>query len=164
MKSAIIFGSSRYDGNTSRLVNQVRSVLDASLFELKDYDITPFDYQHQNKNDDYLKLVRELVKHDHLVFATPVYWYSMSAQLKIFFDRFSDLLIIEKDLGRRLRGLSCSVIATGSDDSLPECFEQAFKLAFEYLGMYYKGVIYCSCTGGSQMNLPSKERINEIIT
>ncbi|AFJ02570.1 hypothetical protein Q7C_1420 [Methylophaga frappieri] len=55
------------------MVKQVRSEIDASLFELKDYDITPFDYQHQNKNDDYLPLVRELVQHDHLVFATPVY-------------------------------------------------------------------------------------------
>ncbi|AFJ02571.1 hypothetical protein Q7C_1421 [Methylophaga frappieri] len=62
-----------------------------------------------------------------------------------------------------MRGLSCSILATGSDSALPECFEETFKLTFEYLGMTYKGVLYCPCIDAVEMKLPSRELIHEII-
>ncbi len=43
-------------------------------------------------------------KYDVLIFATPVYWYSMSGIMKVFFDRITDLLTIKKDIGRKLKG------------------------------------------------------------
>ena len=65
--------------------------------------------------------------------------------MKVFFDRLSDLLTIEKELGRELRGKSCSVLATGVDKNPPECFEQPFKLSAHYLGVSYKKMLYCQC-------------------
>ncbi|MDA5312487.1 flavodoxin family protein, partial [Vibrio cholerae] len=73
---------------------------DTTLFDLSDYAISFYDYEHMNRNDDFIHLINKLAEFDHLVFASPVYWYSMSAQLKVFFDRLSDLLTIEKELGR----------------------------------------------------------------
>ena len=61
-----------------------------------------------------------------LFFASPVYWYSMSAQMKIFFDRLADLVTIEKERGRALQGKSCSLVATGGSDSAAEGFEKTF--------------------------------------
>ena len=44
-----------------------------------------------------------MVQYEQIIFATPIYWYAMSAQLKTFFDRMTDLLTIHKPLGRQLR-------------------------------------------------------------
>lgn len=148
MKIAIILGSSRVDGNTHSLVKLFMKHQPSDLFDLKDYSISAFDYHHQNKNDDFLGLIKVLRNYDKLIFATPVYWYSMSAQMKVFFDRISDLLTIEKSLGRALNGKFCSVLATGSDESVPECFVAPFQLSADYLGMKFISAFYCSCTSG----------------
>lgn len=58
-----------------------------------------------SRNDDYLNLMKQILeKYETLILATPVYWYSMSGIMKVFFDRLTDLLTIEKELGRKLRG------------------------------------------------------------
>ena len=113
-----------------------------------DYTISPFDYEHKNKDDDFLALAKQLLNYEHLIFATPMYWYSMSGQMKVFFDRLSDLMTIEKNLGRQLRGKTCSVLATGSDKEPPACFEQPFVLSADYLGMTYQKMFYCWCEEG----------------
>ncbi|HGS4449180.1 TPA: flavodoxin family protein, partial [Vibrio cholerae] len=103
-----------------------------------------YDYEHMNRNDDFIHLINKLVEFDHLVFASPVYWYSMSAQLKVFFDRLSDLLTLEKELGRCLKGKSVSVISTGFNKACPSCFSEPFQLTADYLGLVYKGCTYVS--------------------
>jgi multimeric flavodoxin WrbA len=144
IKTAVLLGTSRYEGNTRQLITQVGTSMNIELFMLKDYDITPFDYDHKNRDDDFIPLVKQLLEYDHIVFASPLYWYTMSAQLKVFFDRISDLLGIEKDIGRQLRGKHCSLLSTGVDDLPPNCLEETFKLTFDYLDMCYHGMIYCS--------------------
>ena len=81
------------------------------LIDLNDFDISYYDYDHKNRQDDFLPLMKKLIeRYKTLVFATPVYWYTMSAVMKTFFDRISDLLTIEKDLGRQLRGKNMVLI------------------------------------------------------
>lgn len=145
VKTAIILASSRTHGNTLQLANLYMKYQLCDLFNLTDYSISVFDYQHRNQHDDFLGLIRTLVTYDHLVFATPVYWYSMSAQLKIFIDRLSDLLTIEKKLGRALKGKSCSILATGTDKEAPECFIAPFKLLANYLGLKFTSSFYSCC-------------------
>jgi len=148
MKTAIILGTSRINGDTHQLVKLFQSHSTGKIFNLSDYDISAFDYLHKNRNDDFLSVMREILYYDHIIFASPMYWYSMSGQMKIFIDRFSDLLIIEQNLGRKFRGKTCSVLATGYDNTYPECFIQPFILTAEYLGMTYKTMTYCSCKDG----------------
>ncbi|QUM80446.1 NAD(P)H-dependent oxidoreductase [Moritella sp. 5] len=145
MKTAIVLGTSRSNGNTHKLVNLYQQHKSADVFNLTDFSISTFDYDHNNKHDDFLVLAKQLLDYEHLIFATPMYWYSMSGQMKVFFDRLSDLLTIEKELGRGLKGKRCSVLATGVDEQPPECFEQPFKLSAAYLGMAYQKMLYCSC-------------------
>lgn len=144
-KTAILLGTSNKNGNTSALVDFVATSINASVFKLKDYVISPFDYDHKNIDDDFIPLVKKLLEFDHIIFASPVYWYTMSAQMKIFFDRLSDLLHIKKELGRKLRGLSASVISTGSSQKPERSFEEVFINSFNYLSMDYKGMLYCYC-------------------
>jgi len=145
VNTAIVLGTSRKNGNTHKLVELYQNNKSADVFFLSDYSISIYDYEHKNKDDDFIGLAKKLLEYDHLVFATPMYWYSMSGQMKVFFDRLSDLLTIEKDSGRGLRGKTCSVLATGVDLEPPACFEQPFILSAKYLGMDYKEMLYCSC-------------------
>ncbi len=144
-KIAVLIGSSNDNGNTIALVNAVVQTINADVFNLKDYQISPFDYEHKNSDDDFIGLVKELLLYDQIIFASPVYWYSMSAQMKVFFDRISDLLQFKKELAQQLRGKSCAILSTGSSPLPERSFEELFSNSFDYLGMNYKGMLYCFC-------------------
>ena len=100
----IIMGSARGDGNTRKIVNALLDQTQADFINLNDYKVNYFDYEHRNKDDDFVQIATQMVQYEHIIFATPIYWYAMSAQLKTYFDRLSDLLKIRKPLGRQLRG------------------------------------------------------------
>ncbi|WP_159653080.1 flavodoxin family protein [Vibrio atypicus] len=144
MKVAVVLGTSKSDGNTRKLVNEFVRCSEAVLFDLSERDISFYDYEHHNRFDDFLPLIAELSEFDHIVFASPVYWYSMSAQLKVFFDRLSDLLTIEKDLGRELKGKSISVLSTGYNIELPDCFIEPFSMTAKYMEMEFNGWTYAA--------------------
>lgn len=138
MNVAVILGSSNKNGKTKKQVRQIISVTNWDLIDLLDYNISHFDYQHHNKNDDFLDLIRRIVNtYDVLIFATPVYWYSMSGIMKVFFDRLTDLLTIEKEIGRGLRNKYMAVISNSNGDNLGNEFWLPFKKTAEYLGMKY---------------------------
>lgn len=134
----IILGSSRSFGNTRKAVMEILDGKDFPIVDLHTLDIKPYDYEYRNKEDDFMPLVERIVEHDTIILATPVYWYTMSATMKIFIDRISDLLDIRKDLGRKLRGKKLFVIGS-FNTSLPRGFEDAFEQTCEYLGMRYLG-------------------------
>ncbi len=141
MKQIIIFGSSRSFGNTRKTVNDVIGQANIELVDLNNLDITPYDYEHRNQSDDFIPLIERLVTYDKIIIATPVYWYSMSTQVKIFLDRFSDLLKIRKDLGSKLRGKKLFVLAS-FNSSYPMGFETTFEQICEYMGMEYLGASF----------------------
>lgn len=144
--SAIIFvGSSRSPGNTVNLARVVAEQTQATLIDLSLYDIAGYDYEFNNRDDDFLPLMKQALQFKRIVLATPMYWYAPSARMKTFMDRMSDLLKVDKDLGRQLRGKQAALLGTGSDAIPAPCFEEIFKLSFAYLGMKYQGMLYASC-------------------
>lgn len=142
-KIVIILGSSRSNGNTYKIVNHIATLNNYDVIHLTDKEINHFDYEFKNKNDDFLPLIKDVIEnYDTIIFATPVYWYSMSGILKVFFDRLSDLLFVEKDLGRQLRGKNMAMISCGSGPNLKEEFSMPFTESANYLGMQYLGNIH----------------------
>ena len=140
MKKLIILGSSRKDGDTKKIVDELIKITGWDVIDLNDYKISYYDYEHKNLDDDYLPLMRKIIaNYDVLIFATPVYWYSMSGIMKVFFDRITDLLDEEKDLGRKLRGKSLAAISCSVGDNLGDNFWLPFKETAKYLGMEYLG-------------------------
>ena len=140
MKKVVIVGSSRNDGDTANISNQLIEKSEWDLVNLNDYEFSYFDYKHENRNDDYLNLMQQIVeKYGTLIFVTPVYWYSMSGIMKVFFDRFTDLLTIEKELGRKLRGKKMAVMSCSIGENLGENFWLPFSETAKYLGMEYIG-------------------------
>lgn len=142
-KIVIVVGSARTDGNTHQLSQQLAALLSADLIDLTAYQIHPYTYDHRHTDDDFLPLIRKIIAdYDKIIFATPVYWYSMSAQLKIFFDRITDLLQIDKPTGRLLRGKSMGMLSCGNDDSRVPGFAEPFAYSAAYLGMHYLGDVH----------------------
>jgi len=131
----IILGSSRNDGNTRQMVDYIVSQTGMEVINLNDKNISYYDYEHQNQGDDFLPLMEKIVTYDLIIFATPVYWYSMSAVMKTFFDRISDLLSIRKELGRQLKGKAMALISCSNEDDLIEGFSMPFRESAKYLHM-----------------------------
>lgn len=140
MNKRIVFidGSARQNGDTKFVIQQLNQHLDIDSISLLDYNIGHFDYAYANAGDDFISLMESVVlKFDTLIFVTPVYWYSMSGRMKVFFDRISDLLHYKKNLGRQLRGKKMAVISVSNADDLMEGFTMPFEASARYLGMHF---------------------------
>lgn len=149
MKSSTIFliGTSRGDGNTWRVLNYANQNLNAPIINLAEKAISYFDYEHKNSTDDFLPTIEEILRYDTIGFVTPIYWYTVSAQMKTFLDRISDLLDFRKDLGRSLRGKNTFLLSTGyGEESLAIGASETIRLTSNYLGMNYKGSYYARVT------------------
>ena len=142
--TVIIIASSRSFGNTRKVVDAFSELKkDVDIIDLNDFEIGYYDYDFKNASDDFIKVILKVLDYQTVIFATPIYWYTMSAQLKTFFDRISDLLHGEnKVLGRQLRGKSMAVISCGSDEEIFEGFDMPFRESANYLGMNYKKHIH----------------------
>ena len=142
-----ILGSSRRSGNTERMVRRLHDVLDGECIYLNELSYSPYDYEQSYINDDFLMIVEKMLHVETILFATPVYWYSMSAQMKVFFDRLSDLISSHKEKGRKLAGKRVFLLATGSDPVLPEGFSVPFEQTASYFDMGFVQTLYVPFEG-----------------
>jgi multimeric flavodoxin WrbA len=141
-KPLIILGSARAEGETGKAVALAFPEGAAGLVVLPQYEIGGYDYAHRNAGDDFAGIAARIQEASALVFATPVYWYAMSAPLKFFFDRLTDLTENQRAVGKALVGKPVWLIATGTEPELPEGFEVPFRRTADYLGMTYRGALY----------------------
>jgi multimeric flavodoxin WrbA len=147
-----LFASSRRHGHTGRLIDAVAAGLGIEVVDLGALRMSAFDYEHRNRGDDFEPLVARLLEYEQLIFASPIYWYSVSPPMKVFLDRLSDLLDIDELLaqGRRLRGKCAFVACTSVVDEAAPSFVGTFRDTFEYLGMRYGGLLNANCDNGYQ--------------
>lgn len=142
-KTVIIQGSSRSHGDTSKIVNYIANNTGFDVIDLYTKNIGHYDYEYKNQDDDFIELITNVInKYNTIIFATPVYWYSMSGVLKVFFDRISDLIRIHKDTGRLLRGKNMAMVSSSNHDDLKAGFTMPFIESANYLGMNYLGDIH----------------------
>lgn len=140
-KVLVILGTSRDESNTLKALYSDLPFKKFDLVELHKKKIQPYDYEHRH-NDDFLKISQQMLDADIIVFATPVYWYSMSGTLKQFFDRLTELITTSKEIGRGLAHKKTYLLATGSDLEMPSGFEIPFQKTSEYFGMNYQQAFY----------------------
>ncbi|MGH1435116.1 MAG: flavodoxin family protein [Lewinella sp.] len=144
MSSIVVFhASSRSHGNTSTIANYLSGQLSATAVNLSAHEIAPFSYEdNYPATDDFKDIIDQTIEADHWVLVTPIYWYTMSAQMKTFLDRFSDLMRYREELLPALTGKYLWTVAVGSDpESVPHFFTP-FRLSAEYLAMYYGGDLH----------------------
>lgn len=77
----VLNGSARRDGDTTRAVAALSTrfpgIKTAVLCQAR---IAPYVYAPARKDDDFLGVVDAMLATDDIVFATPVYWYSMGGR------------------------------------------------------------------------------------
>jgi len=137
-----ILGSARGDSHTLALLEQVLAGRPATRIDLRAVNVGPYEYGEPLERDDFERVADALVTHHRIIFATPVYWYAMSGRMKTLLDRFTDLVTVRKDLGRRLKHRCVFVLACGSEPQLPDGFEVPFRDSARYLDMRYGGAFY----------------------
>jgi multimeric flavodoxin WrbA len=158
-KIVIVKGSPRREGNSATLAEQVaegaRSVgAQVESFYLHHMDIHACDacdachsepYRGCIIDDDMQILYPKLLDADGIVIASPVYWFTVSAQTKLFMDRCYAL--VEKD-GYALRGKKFAIVMTyGDTDPFESGAVNAFRTfqdGFRYIGAEIAGFVYGS--------------------
>ena len=157
-----LIGSSHKNGNTSLVTNFFAELSGSTVLDLGQKDISYYDYDHENQDDDFLKIMEDFIaNYDTLLIVTPIYWYTMSAEVKTFLDRISDLITIKKETGRQLRGKSMALISQTEGDFYHEWFAEPIRLTAKYLGMEFKGHAHVSIEEGGISEI-SKKRLAEL--
>ena len=100
MKITILNGSPRHNGNTQIMADtfakaaqengHTATVLNIANLHIRGCMDCKYCYSHEGKcvqDDDMKKVFAELSDTDLLVFASPVYWFDITAQLKTVIDR-----------------------------------------------------------------------------
>lgn len=150
LSTIALFSSSRRHGNTGQLMDRIALELNIEVVDLASRRVAAYDYQFRNRNDDFEPLMQQLLAHEQIIFASPIYWYAVTPAMKTFLDRISDLLELSDLLpeGRRLRGKTAYVVCTSVGDEPSTAFMGAFADTFGYLGMHFGGVVHVNCEHG----------------
>lgn len=118
MPTVFINGSSRKRGNTAILGERFLDNFPHQTYHLVDYRLN-FVHDHRGTDDpqkdlsdDYEALMAPIAVADTLVLGTPVYWYDMSGQLKVFLDRWFD----SYTHGFNFAGKRVFLLVVGADD------------------------------------------------
>jgi multimeric flavodoxin WrbA len=145
-----IIASARSNGNTRKLIDWISYELGIDVIDLSEKNISPYDYEHNNINDDFMPVMNEILQYKKIIFATPIYWYAVSAQMKVFIDRTTDLLDLKelKGIGHRLREKTSYVVCTSVSAEADSDFLSGFEKTFNYLGINYHGYVHANCQDG----------------
>lgn len=159
-----ILGSARSDGHTAALLKRLVDGSDCEIIDLNAANVAPFRYDQRYADDDeFLTIVERIIAAPIVIFATPVYWYSFSTVMKNFIDRLTDLLMSQKDLGRRLRSsperkARWALVSSGNDSEPDRDLISAFRRTCEYLGVECVAEVY-GVEGGAFVNEAAAQMI-----
>lgn len=95
-------------------------------------------------DDDAKPLLARMAKADAIVMATPLYFFSASAQLKLLSDRMFSLYKWDNKAGTMatpLTGKRLVLIASAFEDIGLDALERPFKLTADYTGMEFRSLL-----------------------
>ncbi|WYP26499.1 flavodoxin family protein [Alkalihalobacillus sp. FSL W8-0930] len=152
MKVGVIYGSTRANGNTVRLAEEVvKELPNVTRINLLDYQFKDITDQRHDANgfspveDEYNTIIDQVLECDVLLFATPIYWYGMTSVMKRFVDRWSQAVRDERypNFKERMSEKDAYIIAVGGDNprekGLP--LVQQFNYICGFIGLNYKGFL-----------------------
>ena len=162
----IVKGSPRKDGNSAALADQVAKGARAAGANVEScylhgMQINPCDAcdacqsaPHSGciVDDDMQTLYPKLMAADALVIASPVYWFTVSAQTKLFMDRCYAL--VDED-GWSFKGKKIGIVMTyGDSDPFNSGAVNAFRTfqdGFGYVGADIVGFVYGSASSAGEI-------------
>ncbi|HQO63077.1 MAG TPA: flavodoxin family protein, partial [Syntrophorhabdus sp.] len=175
METVILFGSPHRDGNTIQIVNALSDGLkqkgyNVRMLYLNDLNIRPCQgcYACIPKgtckiNDDMKDIRKYMIDSDLIVYATPVYWYGPSGQLKLAMDR--GISFLDNEYSSRLKGKKVVTLMTCAEDNT-DTFQPAldmFKKTFDLLGMEYAGSVEATgCVVGKKIKKEFIQKVKKL--
>ena len=90
------------------------------------------------QKDDVETIKNKLLASDMVVFATPLYYYGMSAQLKIVVDRFC---AYNSSLNRKHLRSALLTVAWNTDDWTFDALEAHYKTLVRYINLQDQGMV-----------------------
>jgi multimeric flavodoxin WrbA len=175
MKTVILFGSPRKDGNTIQLARPMADALknkghSVRILYLNDLNIRPCQGCYAClksgacKIDDDMKDIRKyILESDTIVYATPIYWFGPSAQLKLVMDR--SIAFMDSDYNSRVAGKKAVTLITFADNNMDTCKPalSMFKKSFDLLKLGYAGSVEApGCTDGGNIKEEYKNKIKQL--
>lgn len=171
-KVLVILGSPRKKGNSALLAGEITRGAKAAgatveTIWLHGKKISPCNscYACQREKsrgcaiqDDMQDIYGKLLDADAWVIASPVYWFTMSAQTKIFMDRMFAMHAYSKNpfAGRRI----AIAMTYGGEDPFDSGCVNAFRTfqdAFGYVGATIAGYVYGSAMGAGEIASQKKK-------
>ncbi|HOX54832.1 MAG: flavodoxin family protein [Candidatus Omnitrophica bacterium] len=159
-KILVIQGSPKKDGNTAILVNwfaegakdkgaevEIINVADLKIKSIGCNSCRACQKSKEYKcviNDEASPIISKMAEADVIVMATPLYFFSASAQIKVIFDRMFALYKWDNKTGTMqtvLKGKTFAVISSAFEDVGLDVLEQPFKLTADYSGMKFASLL-----------------------
>ncbi len=106
-----------------------------------------------SQHDDNETLKKEILDSDMIVFATPLYYYGMTAQLKTIIDRFCSY---NSSLNRKHLKSALLTVAWNADDWTFDALEAHYKTLVRYINLDDQGMILGYGCGTPGMTSRSK--------
>ncbi|MBC8507678.1 MAG: flavodoxin family protein [Anaerolineales bacterium] len=162
----ILKGSPRVNGNTATLANQVaagakESGAEVESFDLHNMNIQPCDACDTCQetgvciiNDDMQTLYPKIGQADSIVIASPVYWFTITAQMKLCIDRW---YAFESEHVSQLKGKKIALVLPYGDTDLYTSgginAVHTIEAMCRYLGIEFAGIVH-----GTAMDVGDAEK------
>lgn len=165
MKIIVLKGSPHISGTSNTLTNEFIKGAKEAGHEIVEYDLAHGDIihpcigcSHCGMNGDCFQkdkgneIIKEILNADAICFATPVYYFGVSAQLKMMIDRF-----YSRNGAITSRNLKACFIATAwnNDNVVMSAIEEHMNIIFDYLNFQSKGMVLAKGSGYVEM-IPKK--------
>lgn len=148
MKILVVSGSPRSESNTELMAEAfaegARSAgHDVDIIRLSEHRVLPclacdYCFTHDGacvQRDDMDAFVEDLCAADALVFASPIYWFGFSGQLKCFVDRLYAFTRRSLNVG------ACALLLNSQDEDVFESCEYELARTCAYLGWENRGAL-----------------------
>lgn len=167
MKIFVIQGSPHKEGSSNILAKQFQAGAEKAGHEVSVFDaahakITPCiacEYCHAKgggvccQQDDMEALKQMILSSDMLVLATPLYFFNMSAQMKLAVDRLYAFL---GEMSRRVKQMTLIVAANNPNPHIMDCVVTNYLSIVNFLGVKNAGMILGAGCGTPEITRQTK--------
>jgi multimeric flavodoxin WrbA len=159
-KILILNGSPKKDGNTAALTGWFADAARSNGADVEVINTAFLKYKHSGClscracqssdafecaiDDDARPVLKKMARADVIVMATPLYFFSASAQLKIMIDRMFSLYKWDNrtdTFNSPLKGKMLVLLASAYESSGLDVLEKPFKMTAEYTGMAFRSLL-----------------------
>lgn len=153
MKTLIVNGSPRKNGDTVSLINEMKKYLKGEVRQIDAYydNISPcFDcrycWQHDSCSikDEMQEVYQILDEVDNIILASPVYFSELTGKLLDFASRLQFFYAkkqIRKDFDFKLKKKNAVLILAGGGDGSPEPAKRSANIIFKYINAELTGTV-----------------------